>query len=376
MMQRDFTTRFEASSRGKTFDELYEALNRITTLFKNISAEKEAQHRYLEMLVEHVRVGIISVDSEGKIHLANQAVKRLLQREILPSLKTIRSVNDNLGSAIELIRTGETRLVKFRSGNELLQLSVHASEFKLEGKYYKLISMTDIRNELDAQELEAWQKLIRVMSHEIMNSVAPIISLSSTLHDLVLQNQDSKSSSETYGESLDKGLDAIKIRSEGLYNFTQSYKKLTGIPSLQTEEVSLKSLMDRILPLMHTKAKQMGIKLTVLVDEVTVVADPKLIEQVFINVIINAFEAIERADGEVIVSSSINHQGSICLHISDNGGGMDEATAEKIFIPFFTTKKQGSGIGLALAKQVLQLHRASIQFKSAVGRGTTFSITF
>jgi two-component system, NtrC family, nitrogen regulation sensor histidine kinase NtrY len=377
MMQRDFTTRFEVSGKGRSFDELYDVLNKISTLFKNISAEKEAQHRYLEMLVEHVRVGIISVDSEGKIHLANQTVKRLLQREILPSINAIRLVNDNLASIIELIRTGETRLVKLRSGNELQQLSVHASEFKLEGKYYKLISMTDIRNELDAQELEAWQKLIRVMSHEIMNSVAPIISLSSTLHGLVLQNRSLESANETYEQSLDKGLEAIKSRSEGLYNFTQSYKKLTGIPGLKTEEVSLKSLVERILPLMQTKSSQLGVKLYVSVADVMVVADPGLIEQVLINLIINAFEAIDtKADGEVAITSSINGQGSVCLHISDNGEGMDDIIAEKIFIPFFTTKKQGSGIGLALVKQILQMHRAGIQFRSEPGQGTTFSISF
>ncbi|HEU5145577.1 MAG TPA: hypothetical protein VFT90_02640, partial [Chryseosolibacter sp.] len=235
LLQHDFTTRFQ-SRRGKTFDELYGTLNRISHVFKTISAEKEVQFKFLEMLVAHLRVGILSFDGSGKIHLANQAVKDLLHRDILLNLRSLETLDPALVQSLQAVKSGETRLLKLRIGNELLQLSIHASEFRLEDTEHKLISMQNIRSELDAREMEAWQKLIRVLTHEIMNSVSPIISLSETMHTLLLQNQETITTSDAnLYNTLDKGLDAIRVRSEGLYNFTQSYRKLTGIPKLSLQ---------------------------------------------------------------------------------------------------------------------------------------------
>lgn len=374
LLQRDYTTHFEATGKGKSFDELYKVLNLISASFKKISTEKEIQYRYLEMLVEHVRVGIISVDAQGQIHLANQAVKQLLGKPILPNVKALHSLDHSLIATIDEIRSGETRLVKLRVNNDLLHLSIHASEFKLEDEYYKLISMQNIRNELDAREMEAWQKLIRVLSHEIMNSVAPIISLSETLHGLVVNN---KNPGVTHHQqnTLDKGLEAIKLRSEGLYNFTQSYRKLTGIPKLVLKETNVKDLVSRVQTLLQGKADELGIKLHAASVSEIIIVDPDLMEQVLINLVLNAIEAVASVSGgNVQIRASKHQKGGVCIQVIDNGDGMDEGMAEKIFIPFFTTKKNGSGIGLALTKQIIQLHNADIQFTSAKGRGTEFSI--
>lgn len=374
LLQRDYTTHFEATGKGKSFDELYKVLNLISASFKKISTEKEIQYRYLEMLVEHVRVGIISVDAQGQIHLANQAVKQLLGKPILPNVKALHSLDHSLIATIDEIRSGETRLVKLRVNNDLLHLSIHASEFKLEDEYYKLISMQNIRNELDAREMEAWQKLIRVLSHEIMNSVAPIISLSETLHGLVVNN---KNPGVTHHQqnALDKGLEAIKLRSEGLYNFTQSYRKLTGIPKLVLKETNVKDLVSRVQTLLQGKADELGIKLHAASVSEIIIVDPDLMEQVLINLVLNAIEAVANVSGgDVHIRASKHQKGGVCIQVIDNGDGMDEGMAEKIFIPFFTTKKNGSGIGLALTKQIIQLHNADIQFTSAKGRGTEFSI--
>jgi nitrogen fixation/metabolism regulation signal transduction histidine kinase len=373
LQQRDFTTHYQSYGKGKSFDSLYEVLNQISAAFKTLSSEKEIQHRYLEMLIEHVRVSILSVDAEGKIHLANQAVKDLLHKDVLLSLKSLEALDRNFVDVLREIRTGETRLMKLRVKNNWLQLSIHASEFKLDNQYYKLISMQNISNELDAREMEAWQKLIGVLSHEIMNSVSPIISLSATLHALVSAN---KSSAYEHAQTLDKGLEAIKIRSEGLYNFTQTYRQLTGIPKLSLREIGVMEVINRVSLLMDPKMKERQIAFTTAGADARVTVDPELIEQVLINLLLNAIEAVS-SKGSPHIEMRVNHNTKgVAIHIVDNGEGMDEVTAEKIFIPFFTTRKNGSGIGLAITKQILQLHHADIHFETGKGKGTEFVIQF
>ena len=375
LLQHDFTTRYQSSGRSRSFDELYHTLNRISDVFQTISAEKEVQFRFLEMLVEHLRVGILSMDDSGKIQLANQALKDLLRKEVLFSLKSLEAFDPILAETLRDIRGGETRLVKLRVQNELLQLSVHASAFRLDGKYHKLISMQNIRNELDAREMEAWQKLIRVLTHEIMNSVSPVISLSETLHGMVNQNRDRLMRDAGLYSMLDKGLEAIKVRSQGLSRFTQSYRKLTGIPRPSLKESNIRDIVDRVLVLLESKLKEKEIVLEVSAVDRQVVVDPGLMEHVLINLLLNAIEAVaETKDPRIRISTTRDQKGNVCICIGDNGEGMDEATAERIFIPFFTTRKHGSGIGLALTKQILQLHHADIHFTSQKGKGTEFVI--
>jgi nitrogen fixation/metabolism regulation signal transduction histidine kinase len=376
LLQRDFTTHYQSQGRSKSFDELYETLNRISEVFRTISAEKEIQFRFLEMMVEHLRVGILTVDEEGKIQLVNRALKDLLKREVLFSLKALESIDPSLVSTLMDIRSGETRLIKLRVQNELLQLSLHASEFRLDDKYHKLISMQNIRNELDAREMEAWQKLIRVLTHEIMNSVSPVISLSETMHALLRQHQQEiKASAQDFYETLDKGLDAIKVRSEGLYQFTQSYRKLTGIPQLSLQQTNMKDIIARVGVLIGHKLKERGINLNVPDADIPVVVDPDLMEHVLINLLLNAMEAVaETHEPFIEISTFRDQKGSVFISVRDNGEGIDEATAEKIFTPFFTTRKNGSGIGLALTKQILQLHHADIHVTSEKGKGTEFVI--
>lgn len=374
--QRDFTTHFDASRKGRSFDELYQMLNKISAIFKAISSEKEMQHRYLEMLVEHMRVGVLSMDAEGKIHLANQAVKNLLQKEVLSGLRSLESLDASLVTTLQHIKTGETKLLRLQVHNDPLQLSIHASEFKLNDKYYKLISMQNIRNELDAREMEAWSKLIRVLSHEIMNSVAPIISLSGTMHDLVRKKMGAPLA-EAEVNTLNQGLDAIRLRSEGLYNFTQSYRQLTGIPKVNLKNTNLKELVGRVQTLLHGKLNEHHVRFNMDKVHGEIMADPELMEHVFINLVLNAVEALEgRSEKLIEVSTSTSPKGNLSIHVIDNGEGMDERTAEKIFIPFFTTRKSGSGIGLAITKQILQLHHADIRFNTEKGKGTEFIVTW
>jgi nitrogen fixation/metabolism regulation signal transduction histidine kinase len=376
LLQRDFTTHYDQTGRGKTYDELYETFNSISDIFKKISVEKEMQHKYLEMLVEHVRVSILSIDADEKIHLANQALRDLLRKNIVKNLMSLEAVDATLAKTIREIRAGETRLIKVTIDNELLQLSIHASEFKLDDHYFKLISMQNIENELDVREMESWQKLIRVLSHEIMNSVSPISSLSDTLHRMVAQNQNVLSENNTnLYDSLDKGLEAIKVRSEGLVNFTQTYRKLTHVPIPSLKKVRLSDILDRVQVLLAAKISEHKVEVNISRVDVELVADPELMEHVFINLLLNAVEATKnQANPKVDIYTTLTQKGQLNIHMTDNGEGIDGEIMEKIFIPFFTTRKNGSGIGLAITKQILHLHQAEILLKSEPGKGTEFII--
>lgn len=375
LKQRDFTTRFPSAGRSKSFDELYGIMNEISGVFRSITAEKEAQFRFLEMLVEHLRVGILTVDDQGKIQLANQALKDLLRKEVLFSFKSLEAIDAALVDTLRSIRSGETRLLKLRVENEMLHLSIHASEFRLENKYHKLISMQNIRNELDAREMDAWQKLIRVLTHEIMNSVSPVISLSETLQGLTDKHREELAGYQELYTPLVKGLEAIRIRSEGLYHFTQSYRKLTAIPQLSLKESSTRVIIDRVMVLLAPELKGRGIVVRATPADLHLMIDPELMEHVLINLLLNAMQALEDTVDPIIeVNAGRNAEGRVWIAIRDNGEGIDDSTAEKIFIPFFTTRKTGSGIGLALTKQILQLHQANIHFTSEKGKGTEFVV--
>lgn len=373
LLQNDFTTTFSETAKGRSFNELHSAFNQITQKFKTISSEKEAQHIYLESLVEHVRVGILSYDDKEKIHLMNEALKKMLKKPQLLYLKGLESIDKKLLKTIRTIKPKENKLVKLKTGNQLLQLSLHASEFKLQGQYYKLVSFQNIKNELDANEMDAWQKLIRVLTHEIMNSVTPISSLSNTLHDIVEKESKNGPLQQDTINKLLTGLDAVKSRSGGLQAFTEAYKNLTRIPPPTFKEVELKRLLERLEALFKPNLENINFQISYTNPGIRVIADTDLLDQVFINIFKNALEALEGIEHPSLLIS-VAEEEKIRVTISDNGQGIDEDKIDQIFVPFFTTKKGGSGIGLALSKQIMRLHNGTINVESTPGIGTSFII--
>lgn len=374
ILHNDFTIHFEAGAdQGKSFHGLYEMLNKISAAFKKISGEKEIQHRYLEMLVANLQVGILSFDSDEKIHVTNTALKNLLRQSAIQEVAGLASIDPSLPIAVRAIRAGQTLLIKIRVGHDLLHLSLHASEFRLENQYFKLISVQNIRTELDAREMEAWQKLIRVMTHEIMNSISPITSLSSSLHALVRESLK-EGLEQPLGHTLDQGLDAIRKRSEGLHTFTEAYRKLTRIPAPSVKETNIRDLFTRVTLLLATDISANNIQLKVRSEEIPVMIDPALMEQVIINLVRNAIEALhDQPDPQIQLEYESSGEKSV-IRITDNGHGIDPEILENIFVPFFTTKKNGSGIGLALSKQIIHLHRGDIKVESVHAKGTSFII--
>ena len=279
---------------------------------------------------------------------------------------------------IRSIKSTENKLVKVTINHKLLQLAVHSSEFKLKDTYYKLVSLQNIQNELEAHELEAWQKLIRVLTHEIMNSVTPITSLTATLQDILSKEKENIKNGNSWYSNLSQGLDAIKNRSEGLQTFTEAYKNLTGIPLPDFKRINVKKIITRVQTLFLKTAEENHIEIIVEINisNMEILVDEDLFGQVLINLVQNALHAVRNSSEpqvKIIVNDAPNQR--ISFIIEDNGEGIAKDKLDKIFIPFFTTKKSGSGIGLALSRQIIQMHNGNISVISKPGEGAAFNIT-
>jgi len=368
--QRDFSIHFTESKNDKLLNNLYESLNGLTTLFKTISVEKEIKHRYIETLVKHVSFGIISFDEHENVMAVNEAFKILSGITFLDKLSQVKIKNPLLANEIIALNPGRKKVIKLPIDNKMITLSLYASEFKLDEQAYKLVSVQNITNELSATEIEAWQRLISVLTHEIMNSISPITSLSSSLHDLTKAEP-----SDQHWKTLHTGLDAIKTRSEGLLNFTQRYRKLTQVPTPEFQTVNLTDFVGHLIRLVKPEIEKRKIELRTNIQSRTATFDPALAEQAIINLIQNAMDAVENVSNPV-VNVEVHQQGDrLKFTIHDNGPGIHAQDIDKIFVPFFTTKKNGSGIGLALARQIAILHGGEISVQSEIGKGTIFVLT-
>lgn len=382
LLHNDFTTRFSGNHKSKAQAHLYSSFNAINDKFLQLNAEREVLFLHQQMLVEHVNVGIISFDSNDKIHLLNDAFMRIFQQPkmLMRNLSDLGRISPELLTTVQNIKAGDRQLIKINLDNDLLQLAIQATEFKLKGKYFKLISAQDIKGELEEKELDAWQKLIRVLTHEIMNSVVPITSLSDTMH-MILTNQ-MKSEEGMNQKTLDDvslGLDAIRNRSKGLIDFTETYKSLTRIPPPKFAELSVSELIGRMQVFLKPRLEETRTPLLLDLPEqdITVLADVQLIEQVLINLIKNAIEALEeQSQPHITLQVSQSPEGKTLIKIKDNGQGISPDILDKIFVPFFTTKDQGSGIGLSLCRQIMLMHKGSLSCSSVVGEGTVFVMSF
>jgi two-component system nitrogen regulation sensor histidine kinase NtrY len=376
----DFSQTFKSEGRGSSFDALKKSFTDVINAFQKTRAEKEEHYRYLQTVVEHVGVGLIAFHPDGEVELVNNAAKKLLQ---VPRLKDIRALGQHSPQLVETllkIRPKESALVKVDGSGEALQLALYATEFKLRGQIYRLVSLQNIQSELEEKELESWQKLIRVLTHEIMNSVTPISSLASTagglLHESI--NPDDPSNREIF-EDIRDAVQTIQKRSQGLLHFVDAYRNLTLIQKPQFQICPVSDLFNRVRRLMQAniKEKHVDFRMSVKPETLELTADPELVEQVLINLMLNALQAVEKRKAPSIeLRAGLDSRGRILIHVSDNGPGIPEEDLDKIFVPFFTTKEGGSGIGLSLSRQIMRLHRGTIGVQSDSKQGTTFTLRF
>jgi nitrogen fixation/metabolism regulation signal transduction histidine kinase len=379
----DFAQTFSGKGLGRSFAALTSAYNAVLDKFRETRAEKEEHFRYLQTIVQHVGIGLVSFQMNGDVDLINAAAKRLLG---VPYLKNIRSLSEkhpDLVKVLQAIRPGDRMLVKVNEEQETLHYVVQATAFVMRERHYTLVSLQNIQSELDEREMEAWQRLIRTLTHEIMNSITPIASLASTSHQILSSPPFTGDPDTAYDrEALDdlrNAVHTIEKRSKGLLHFVESYRKLTRIPKPTFQVFPVEAVFNRVHRLMRGKCVDHNIAFALSVEPQTleVTADPELIEQVIINLLLNAIEALDGKSSAMIqLRGFLDARDRVVLQVIDNGPGILPEAQEKIFIPFFTTKKSGSGIGLSLSHQIMRLHRGSLSVSSAPNERTTFTMRF
>ena len=376
---RDFSRHFDVGKAPGELKELRKGFNDINSTFKLISREKETQYHYLQKILELVDTGIISYEQEtGEIIWINESFKNLLH---IPYLKTIQSLAKRepvFYNDIISIKPGDNKLVTITRDQQQIKILVNISVYKIEEKIYKLLALQNVSEALDETESKAWQKLLNIMTHEIMNSVAPISSLAETLKNRLQSPQIANNVAAEELQDLKLGIDTIKRRSEGLLKFTESYRNLNKITQLDLEPILVCNLLENINSLMLPTLEKKQIELDIIIKDLTLVfnVDINLIEQVLINLLINAVDAVKDNESPHIILSAEAQNNRTIIKVSDNGSGMSSELIDKIFIPFFSTRKTGSGIGLSLCKQIMLLHKGNIQVQSIEGKGSVFTLQF
>jgi len=376
---RDFSINFNERKVPAEIKELRKGFNEVNIVFRNISKEKETQHQYLQSILELIDTGILSYHEEGgEVLWMNEALKKMLYTPYLKKIQSVEPRFPSLYQAICNISPGQQLLLPVQIENRSSKILLSASTFVTEGKKYKLLAFQNVNEVIEETEAKAWQKLLSVMTHEIMNSIAPISSLAETLGKRLEDFKHGPDKTELL-EDLHLGIETIKRRSEGLQKFAETYRSLSKINTLNLQKISVYDLFYNLQQLMLPTLKQKNIELQVTVKEPNMFlqADHSLMEQVLINLLVNAVDAVKNTEKPHIqLWADYLPDKKIKLKVMDNGCGMQDEVLENIFIPFFTTKKNGSGIGLSLCKQIVMLHHGTIHVQSIKEQGTVFSILF
>lgn len=371
----DFSQLFVNRAVGSSFEDLNTAFNDVIQKFLTTRTEKEENYRFLQTVIQHVGVGLISFNSRGEVEFINNAAKRLFNVNHLQNIFTLNNVQSGLPEKLLNLTSGEKTTVKIINDNDITQLIVYATEFKQRDQNYKLVSFQNIETELEEKEMEAWQKLIRVLTHEIMNSITPISSLAGTVNSIL---SDNPKFDDAVVEDLKAAITTIRKRSEGLIHFVDNYRSLTKVPKPDFKIFQLKELFRNIEKLMLSELKTKGILFTMNVEPETLelTADSEQIEQVIINLIVNAVFVLEGRDNpKISLTANLDEKGKVLIKVTDNGPGIPEEAIDKIFIPFFSTKKSGSGVGLSLSRQIMRSHGGNIRVNSKEGE-TVFTLRF
>ena len=379
----DLSLTYSTQSDNAAIDKLNTEFNRVMAKFKDIRREKEADAQYMRNIVQHVGIGIITFSKDGNVQLINASAKKLLKINTLHNVEDLDNINPELVEVFFRLRTGGRDLVKLELGGEIIQLAVFAIELTLRGEEFKLISIQNIQSELEEKEMDAWQNLVRVLTHEIMNSVTPISSLAGTVEGELEQYIKSEGEmceieSEDLKDLYD-AVDTIQKRSEGLIRFVQDFRNLTHIPKPQISTVSVEEMLKDIYVLLKSEIAENNITYTTSIEpkSLSINADKALIEQVLINLVKNAVQAFDEQTNRIVeVKAFLSDKGRPTITVTDNGNGIDEEALEKIFIPFFTTKKRGSGIGLSLSRQIMRKHQGVLAVKTKIDEGTEFMMRF
>lgn len=378
----DFSSSFTKDSNlGSSFKEMNLSFNEVIEAFKKTRAQKEEQMLFLQIMIQHINTGIISFDSQGKIGVINGAAKQLLQIPQFKDIHDLGKLSKNLLQEVLNLKPSGSFSIKINSD---IHLNVQSASFKMEGQSWTLLSFQNIKSELQKNELEAWQNLTKVLRHEIMNSMTPIASLASSLgiilEEDVQENENGELSldKESYLD-LSEGLETIFKRSNGLVDFVNAYRDYTNIPQPNLKVFAVKPLFENIRVLLKEELSKSNIHLICDLSppDIAIIGDQDLIQMILINLVKNGKEAMVNAvERKIILKAGMNNHSHPYIQVIDHGEGIVPEALEKIFVPFYTTKKSGSGIGLAISRQIMNLHKGSLEVTSVPGEQTIFTLLF
>ena len=377
LKQGNFTNKYTPSSKGESFNELEQLFEDINQSFQKVNEDKESHYQYLKALNDNIGVAIISYLDNGKIQMVNPYAKKLFSKPHISNIEDLKSIDGNVYNKIKELENGGNDVVKTVLNNEVLYLSVTCKTFINQSETYHIVLIQNIRKALDDRESEAWQKLVRVLTHEIMNSVTPISSLSTAINQSLKNIEEWSEINEEDKTDILYSLETIKNRSNGLVSFVQAYKDYARDIDLNKAEMKVTDLFNRVQNLIQTDKQYKGLKIDTEVtpENLKVRADEGLIDQILINLIKNACEAMESIKDGQIVFRAFKQADKVVMEVEDNGSGIDSEIMDNIFVPFFTTKRLGTGVGLSLSKKIMQLHGGDIQVRSS-NEGTVFSLQF
>lgn len=371
----DYTLRFIESKGLPSERMLNRSLNRIKGIIQNTRLEIQQKEKYYEIILSSIHTGVIALNQKGFVIQSNHFALKLLGLEIFTHINQLNKVSALLLQTVKEIRPNENRRVSYTNERGRVQLLISATELIVRGENITLLVLNDIENEMDEKEIESWIRLIRVLSHEIMNSIAPITSLSDTLLTLH-RKSDSPEDSPELKQNTMNGLQVISETGKGLISFVESYRKFTRIPEPVKEYIDLSEFIHRMIILCSMEPHFGNVKIDTDIrpEGLKIYADPNLLGQVLLNIIKNAIQAMKaQQDCRIIITAAQGPVGSVSLKISDNGPGIPPEILNEIFVPFFTTKEEGSGIGLSIARQIMRAHGGSIKVESLPG-GTAFTL--
>jgi nitrogen fixation/metabolism regulation signal transduction histidine kinase len=379
----DTTLHYSELNRTLSLKALHQSFNRLNKHIADIKIKNEHNEKFFHEMLKSSATGLLAVDEEGYIEEINDSALNFIGLPHITHIDLLKQKNSELYEQMMLITPGQSRTIKVLHGTELCLFSLKVALLNFGENRYRLYSISDIKSELEENELDSWQKLIRVMTHEIMNSIAPITSLSNTLSRIFIRNNNplpAQEVTEKHVSNIIHGLEVIENTGKGLMRFVEDYRKLTKIPSPVFKPIHMSNWLNAIRLLMKNRLDEENITLRITkkgsLEEF--IGDEKMLNQVMINMLNNAIDALKSAkkNKKIIVSVSEDAAGRLRISITDNGKGIPAEEMDKIFIPFYTTKENGSGIGLSLSRKIMRLHRGSISVSSKPDVQTTFMLSF
>ena len=382
ILNRDFNLRFNVDKARGTRKELYRTFNDVLQTYKDIKIEKEVQFRFLEHIVELIEVGIIVLDQSQKVVLINSSAEALVKVSSPGTWEQVRKKNQAFTDAVDQVKGSQRVLCESKSGQQSMRLVIHVNRTSMLEEPYTLVTFQDIGSVAEDMESGAWLRLMRILNHEIRNSITPISSLAETImmilhHDNGLRKELTQLNPQNLSD-IQVSIEALWQRSDNLHQFIDDYQKLTKIPAPVPMKIELQSFIEEIHSLFRTDFDNRKIKFLSEIepDDHMLRADRNLLQQVMINLVRNGMDAMENMDNPELVIRTETEKDSIRISVADNGAGIEPDILSEIFVPFYTTKPQGSGIGLSLARQVMRMHGGNIWITSRKGEGTTVYLDF